>query len=215
MSSAAQIIANVKNAFSSTGPRTPEGKTTSSQNSITHALTGGFRVLPQEDQKAYDAQVLSYMSEFKPRGEHQTFCVEMMVQARWEITRTNRLEVEVVARMSKDAGTEPASADAVIADAIIAKSADALKTLKRYAASAERTYLRFNRELAQARKREEKENADNIWAEASLRAAIRLNAEAAARLPNEPIEPLPPPFPSFEEATAAPSTGRKSRAWRR
>src|SRR5438270_4952461 len=204
MSSAAQIIANVKNAFSSTGPRTQDGKQASSQNAITHALTGGFRVLPQEDQKAYDAQVLSYMSEFKPRGEHQTFCVEMMVQARWEIKRTNRLEVVVVERMSKDAGTEPASADAVIADAIIAKSADALQTLKRYSAAAERTYMRFNRELAQARKREEKENADNIWAEASRRAAIRMNAMSKESLRNEPNQ-THPPAPATRKATAAPA----------
>jgi len=215
MSSAAQMIANVKNAFSSTGPRTPDGKQASSQNAVTHALTGGFRVLPQEDQKAYDAEVVSYMTEFKPRPGHQTFCVEMMVNSRWEIKRNNRLEVEVVARMSKDAGTEPTSADALIADALIEKSADALKTLKRYAAAAERTYLRFNRELVQARKREQIEHADRMWAEAERRAAIRMNAMSKESLRNEANQTPPRPLPSFESRTADHITGTKPLSRRR
>ncbi|HZU23927.1 MAG TPA: hypothetical protein VFA04_00300 [Bryobacteraceae bacterium] len=50
MSSSAQILANQKNATSSTGPRTEAGKATSSQNAVSHGLTGGFRVLPHENQ---------------------------------------------------------------------------------------------------------------------------------------------------------------------
>src|SRR5947199_10589642 len=117
MSAFARTLANQTNARSSTGPRTPEGKQIASQNAATHGLTGGFRVLPQEDQQAFDAMALSYTNEFQPENEDQRFLVERMVQNRWELDRCNRLIAEVVARMSPESGAEPGSADAVLADA--------------------------------------------------------------------------------------------------
>src|SRR5947209_19248309 len=99
MTSPAQIQANQNNALASTGPRTLQGKAASSQNSLTHALTGGFCILPQEDQAEYDRQFICYKQEFRPRSEHETFLVELMVQARWSLKRTYRLQAQVVERM--------------------------------------------------------------------------------------------------------------------
>ena len=49
MTTQAQIDANRRNAQLSTGPKTPEGKATSSQNATQHGLTSQRVVLPDED----------------------------------------------------------------------------------------------------------------------------------------------------------------------
>src|SRR5947209_14263505 len=124
MSSPAKILANQTNALASTGPRTPEGRNVSSQNAATHGLTGGFRVLPQEDQTEFDAMAAAYKRELKPVGEDETFLVERMAESRWELKRCNRLIADVVTRMSEQSGVAR-SADDVIVDALIANTASA------------------------------------------------------------------------------------------
>jgi hypothetical protein len=185
MSSSAQIAANQENAQSSSGPRTPEGKAASSLNAISHGLTGAFRVLPHEDQNAYDVSLSSYMKEFQAESEHERFLVELMTQARWELQRTNRLITCVLERLSQ-AESSAASPDDAIAAAIIARSADAWTTLKRYAAASERTYLRCSRELTQRRDRRAKEAAALF--EAKL--CARVNEPHPAPVRNEPNRPL-------------------------
>ena len=187
MSSLAQIAANQKNAQLSSGPRTNDGKAASSQNAATHALTGNFRVLPHEEQPAFDALLSSYKNEWKPRSQDETFLVEQMVQSRWKLARINRLEVEVVSRMCAEQN-EPKSLDGVIVSAMLAKTADAWTTLQRYAAAAERTYHRCRRELMRNREAEAKIAA--VQSSALLNAPMRPNA---AVLPNEPKSASPTP----------------------
>src|SRR5579884_3328823 len=136
MSSSAQILANQKNATSSTGPRTDAGKATSSQNAASHGLTGSFRVLPHENQAAFDACLARYREEFQPTTEHERFLVELMTQSRWELQRTNRLIAAVLERLASAPDSGAASPDAAIAAALIGRTADAFTTLKRYAAAA-------------------------------------------------------------------------------
>jgi len=204
MSSSAQILANQQNAQSSTGPRTTDGKSTSSQNALSHGLTGGFRVLPHEDQADFDAALAAYREEFKPATEHERFLVELMTQSRWELQRTNRLMACVLERLS---GADPASPDGAIASALIARSADAWTTLKRYAASAERTYLRCSRELTQHRNRRAKETAAVF--QAKLCARLTDGYRPPARLPirNEPNRPRKP-------IPGVPFTDKDPKAWR-
>ena len=45
----AQMNANRENAKKSTGPRTPEGKATSSRNSLVHGMTSGKFLPPDGD----------------------------------------------------------------------------------------------------------------------------------------------------------------------
>jgi len=189
MSSSAQILANQQNAHSSTGPRTTEGKAAASQNAVSHGLTGGFRVLPHENQADFDASLAAYRDEFKPATEHERFLVELMTQSRWELQRTNRLIACVLERLS---GADPASPDAAIASALIARSADAWTTLKRYAASAERTYLRCSRELTQYRNRRGKEAAAlfeaQLCATLELPTIPKLSARPVRIEPNRPAQ---------------------------
>jgi hypothetical protein len=65
----AQVEANRKNALSSTGPRTTDGKAKSRANSLKHGLTGAGIVLPTEDAEELDARFATLESEMKPRNE--------------------------------------------------------------------------------------------------------------------------------------------------
>lgn len=149
MSTAAQILANQKNAQSSTGPRTPAGKAHSAANSTTHGLAGSFRVLPHENQQEFDQLLAEYRRAFPTANVHEEFLVEEMAQARWRIARVRGLEAEVVRAIAGDDTLNP---DRALAAALIANSADAFKTLQRYAASAERSYYRAHKQLTEGRR---------------------------------------------------------------
>ncbi len=74
MSTAAQINANQLNAQSSTGPRTPEGKSVVSQNATKHGLTATYPVI----------RTPSEQTQFK-----------QLILAAWNIDRCHRLEAEL------------------------------------------------------------------------------------------------------------------------
>src|SRR5205085_10611394 len=102
-----QIGANQNNAQLSTGPSTPEGKSISSRNSVKHDLSGGFKVYPHEDQTAFDCLRHNLQNELSPSGEHQSFLVEEMAQARWKLARIRRLESVLVEVMITPADADP------------------------------------------------------------------------------------------------------------
>jgi hypothetical protein len=149
MPSAAQIIANQANAQHSTGPRTPEGKAASAQNATKHNLAGEFRVLPNESQENYDRLLAKTIAEHNPTTEHEYFCVEVMVQARWKKARINRLEATVVGQMVTLSNSD--DADAVMSIAMINKADGAMAKLARYSAQANRDYFKAHSELKKSK----------------------------------------------------------------
>ncbi len=176
MATAAQIIANQKNAQSSTGPRTPQGKASSAANAVSHGLAGGFRVLPQESQQEFDRLLSEYREQFHAANVHEEFLVEEMAQARWRIARCRRLETEVVRALSGD--DESANPDRALADALISRGPDAFQTLQRYMAAAERSYYRAHKELLESHQRD----SERVWEQ--IRA---IGSRPKSRtVPNEP-----------------------------
>ena len=61
--SPAQLAANAANAQNSTGPRTSEGKTRSSQNSYKHGLTAREVVIAPGEQEEFDDQLCAGASD--------------------------------------------------------------------------------------------------------------------------------------------------------
>jgi len=53
MTTAARVGAKRKNSLKSTGPKTPEGRATSSKNALRHGLLSREVALPGEDEKAF------------------------------------------------------------------------------------------------------------------------------------------------------------------
>ena len=98
--SQAQLTANRANAQLSPGPITPEGKAISARNHTTHGLTcdtaGPFRVLPGEDQAAYDESLAGFTAEFNPVTETERDLVERLATHRWLRRRALRLQNELL-----------------------------------------------------------------------------------------------------------------------
>lgn len=92
MSTTAQVLANQQNAQRSTGPVTQSGKAASSQNNFRHGLTGGFRVLPTEDQAEFDELLASLRAEHQPSTITESILVDNMAQHHWLSQRAQRLQ---------------------------------------------------------------------------------------------------------------------------
>jgi hypothetical protein len=199
MSSQSQILANQANAKLSTGPSTPEGKSIASRNATKHGLASGFAILPDESQAEFDQSLESYCRDFKPTNAHEEFLVAQMVQSKWKLARTNRMETEMVSLMMA-ADPEHKTSTAVIAAAMLKGTAKPYQTLQRYAAAAERAYFKALRQLQNGREPKRAANpdaaADQMLAAAYAQAAV---APQKALVPNEadlsePVKPEPPFF---------------------
>jgi hypothetical protein len=94
MSTASQI-ANAANAQLSTGPRTEEGKSQSSQNARTHGLTAQHPVIPNEDRAAFDQLRAQLQAETKPQGALQQIIFEGLVDSAWNLRRVRAMEAEL------------------------------------------------------------------------------------------------------------------------
>ncbi len=90
-----KIEANMQNAQLSTGPRTEEGKSRSSQNSLKHGLTGMFRVLSWESHEEFMEQFQLYVMELRPKGFLEYKQVLKVAQNEWRINRLLSAEADV------------------------------------------------------------------------------------------------------------------------
>src|SRR6476619_583572 len=92
----ARTRANRANAAKSTGPRTPQGKSTVAQNARQHGLSGGFSILTHENPDEFQKCLDEYRAEFKPTSPDETRLVEHMTQARWTLDRALRIEAHLL-----------------------------------------------------------------------------------------------------------------------
>jgi hypothetical protein len=95
MASAAQILANRRNAQKSTGPRTEEGKAVSAQNAVRHGLLARDDVIGSEDQADFDRLREEMLGELDPAGRVETELAERVVSLTWRLKRAQRLQDEV------------------------------------------------------------------------------------------------------------------------
>lgn len=96
MTSQKQIEANRRNSLKSTGPITPEGKATVSQNAVTHGLHATKIVLNsphyKENPEEYNHLLASLYWELKPEGVLQQHLVHKIADALWRYKRAIRAE---------------------------------------------------------------------------------------------------------------------------
>ena len=116
MASEKQIAANRRNAQSSTGPQTPEGKARSARNATRHGLLAREAVLPEEDIEAYRGLVAELEEHFRPADPLEKFLVRDIASAQWRLLRLTRIEtgyfivrMEELRRLEYD--EDPAEAD--------------------------------------------------------------------------------------------------------
>ena len=103
MSTIAQIEANQLNASLSTGPRTAEGKSTSSQNATKHGLTAAYPVIRSEEERTqFETLTAKFEHEVRPAGQSEMTIFKQLILAAWNIDRCHRLESELSANSEID-----------------------------------------------------------------------------------------------------------------
>jgi hypothetical protein len=102
MASVAQIQANRSNAQKSTGPRTPQGKATASQNAVKHGLLAEQVVIHGEDPAQFDLYRAGMLAELTPEGVVEEMLAERAVSLAWRLRRAERLQSAVFATVYRE-----------------------------------------------------------------------------------------------------------------
>lgn len=138
MVTAAQLEANRANALKSTGPRTETGKSNSSQNATTHALTCKGQFIPPGMDEHFHKLDADLRASLKPAGAVQDVIFRRAVDSAWKLERC-RFAEELYAIHITGHGTEP------MLDPF---NADRYAALNKYAREAENSLYKAVRELA-------------------------------------------------------------------
>ena len=117
-----------------TGPKTPEGKAQSSQNSTKHGCRAKkVLILPDETREEYDELRDGWMAEFQPEGHQERRMVEKLILNDWLQLRAERWLLQVEARVAE------ASTDATEWSA---EQHHQVGLMQRYKTTAERAFYR-------------------------------------------------------------------------
>src|ERR1700694_4189182 len=78
------------------GPKTPEGKARSAQNSVRHGLTAkSFVITKTEDPEALNQLINDYIAEFQPRTKFQLDLVHELAACRYRMQRAWAIETNL------------------------------------------------------------------------------------------------------------------------
>jgi hypothetical protein len=96
MSTQEQINANRTNAQFSSGPKTAEGKATSSQNAVTHGIFAKNDVISGEDLARYELHRQDIYDEFVPLTPTEAVLTQRIASLTWRLMRADRLQTTVI-----------------------------------------------------------------------------------------------------------------------
>ena len=96
MATEAQIAANRRNAESSTGPRTKEGKSRSSSNAVTFGIYSAANFVLPEDTGLYHRFCENFRKELSPKGPYEQTLAAEIVHAAWRLRRCSVIESNMV-----------------------------------------------------------------------------------------------------------------------
>ena len=103
--SEAQLTANRANAQLAHGAVTPEGQAISSRNHTTHGLTAiptpEFKVLPDEDQSAFDRTLAAFQRDWTPSNSTEHELVHRLAVHAWLQSRALRLQNNILAEVGE------------------------------------------------------------------------------------------------------------------
>ncbi len=131
MATEAQIAANRKNALASTGPQTPEGKSKSSGNAVSHGLFSTRIILDSGAAEEFSQLAAGLQKDLAPEGTlEQTFAAEI-TRAAFRLRRCAHVEDGLLAD-DCTGQADPAAVDRARAEAhrILKRSMDELRRLQ-------------------------------------------------------------------------------------
>jgi hypothetical protein len=143
------------NGAKSHGPVTPQGRATSSRNSLRHGFAAKSVVLPTESNHEFQVLLNSYVVHFHPQGGVERDLVHTMVAARWRLRRICNIETALlsteIVRRAEDIDEEFENMKDVDRLAwVFEKLADhgqALSLIVRYEGALHRSYDRAFKQL--------------------------------------------------------------------
>lgn len=95
MATPAQVLANRRNARSSTGPRTAAGRARVAWNSFSHGLRSRAVVLPDEDPAAFRRLYATFCDEYCPVDSGREDWVFALAVSVWKIRRAARIDAAI------------------------------------------------------------------------------------------------------------------------
>jgi hypothetical protein len=215
MATVKQREANQRNAQSSTGPKSQEGKDKVRLNPIKHGLrTEVVNVLPSEDPTEFVRRHESLSNDYAPRTEIEIHLVHQLALLTWKIERADRYEI---ARLSEqvvnavrpclnDPTIEPDHLNEVFVDAADLASFDASndgERLRRHQVTLQRALFRTLDRLGKPRGLDTRDDDDvaapPVEAEAAMPVAQRDDTaaqvvdvpRAADQAPSSPDQSAP------------------------
>jgi hypothetical protein len=96
MTTEAQTAANRRNAESSTGPRTKEGKSRSSRNAVTFGIYSAADFVLPEDNGIYHHFCQNFQNELAPEGPFEQTLTAEIVHAAWRLRRCSVIESNMI-----------------------------------------------------------------------------------------------------------------------
>jgi hypothetical protein len=96
MATEAQTAANRRNAESSTGPRTKEGKSRSSRNAVTFGIYSAADFVLPEDNGLYHHFCQNFQKELNPEGPFEKTLTAEIVHAAWRLRRCSAIESNMI-----------------------------------------------------------------------------------------------------------------------
>ena len=96
MATPAQVAANQANSQKSTGPKSPDGKASSSRNSFKHGLYSKDLVLPNENPAELDQLRASLRAEHQPVNTTEEMLVNDLAENFWRLRRMREFETRAM-----------------------------------------------------------------------------------------------------------------------
>jgi hypothetical protein len=202
-----QRTANRANAARSTGPRTPEGKARSAQNSRKHGFAGAvFGVVRLEELDAVSNLKADLVSVYHPANAQELFAIERIALAQQALLRVARLEAGLFTCALDRALDRNSDAPIRLMSEILVSDIDVLRAQNRNFALAEgfrqmvsqsdawKLFLRYQAQTERLYRRaiEEFERLKALRAELPNEPISEAEPEPAQPLEPPPSEPLPP-----------------------
>jgi len=197
-----QSAASRTNGAKSKGPATPEGRASSSRNSLRHGLSAAVVVLPHEDRAQFEQLRESYVESFQPADQPQHDLVETMAAARWRLNRLQEIEAKLfemeMVRREKEMKKELLDLTEVerltwVFDNL-ANHSKSLAMQIRYEGSLNRTYERAFKQLQQLQSRPQlPPSPQQNEPEPTVEHALVRATSALMPTPGHKEKPLPTP----------------------
>jgi hypothetical protein len=209
MATAAQIQANRANAQKSTGPRTPEGKETASQNAVTHGLLAREGIIRGEDEEQYREHAETLMTQLSALSPLEEILADRIIDLTWRLKRAAQDQDAVFAALyekqeAAQESQEPGGDAATLGRMLVADFTQeaVLERLQRYERRIESSLYRTLKELWRLQDREQKKDDET----ADLLGPWRRDQTNAERA--RAFAPCPPREVSPGPAGGTPSTPR-------